>query len=149
MPASHAPPGYHSVTPYLLVSNIDAVIEFVEQAFDAQRVLRLVRPDGSVMHAEMRVDGSPIMFGEPGGQFESMPGQVFVYVEDCDAAYASALAAGGVSVMEPTLMVHAGERYGGVRDPGGNVWWIANHVEDLPPAEQQRRIEEIFGGEGG
>jgi uncharacterized glyoxalase superfamily protein PhnB len=107
--------------------------------------MRLLRRDGSIMHAEMRVEASPIMLGEPGDHFEPMPGQVFVYVDDPDAAYERAVEAGGVSVMQPTLMEHAGHRYGGVRDPGGNVWWLASQVEAVAPDEQRRRIEQAFG----
>ncbi len=145
MPDSHVPSGYHAVTPYLLAPRVGEVLEFVEKTFGATCTLRLARPDGTVMHTGVRIDGSTVMLGEPNDEFGRMPGQVFVYVPDCDAAHACALEHGGTNVMDPTLMEHAGRRYGGVRDLGGNAWWIANRVEDVPPEEQQRRIDAILG----
>jgi hypothetical protein len=62
-------------------------------------------------------------------------------VPDCDAVYHSALNSGGVSVFPITLP--SGERYGGVKDPCGNIWWVATHVEDVPPDEQERRWKEF------
>ena len=55
----------------------------------------------------------------------AMPASIFLRVEDADAAYRDAIQAGGISVSEPTDHPHAGERYGGVKDPCGNLWWPA------------------------
>ena len=63
-----------------------------------------------------------------------------MYVPDCDAVNAAAMADECTSVMEPATMQHAGERYGGVTDKNGNLWWIATHIEDLTPEQQAARI---------
>ncbi len=135
------PDGYGAVTPYLVVEGVDELLAFLGEAFGAEEKYRLERPDGSIMHAETRIRGAAVMMGEPMGEFGPMPASIFLYVEDCDGVFANAIAAGGVSVMEPTTMKHAGERYGGVKDPSGNIWWVATHVEDVPAEEQARRIE--------
>ncbi len=137
------PEGYSAVTPYLLVHGAEALLDFLAAAFAAQEILRLQRPDGSLMHAEVVIDGARVMLGEPMGEFGPMPASIFLYVTDCDAVWKQALEAGGEPVMEPTTMAHAGERYGGVKDPSGNLWWVATHVEDVSPDEQQRRIGEM------
>lgn len=136
--------GFHTLTPYLMVEDAGAVADFLQKAFDAELRQRFERPDGSVMHMEMRIGDSMLMLGEPMGEFGPMPASVYLYSEDCDGTYKRALNAGGTSVMEPTDMRHAGERYGGIKGPGGNLWWIATHIEDLTPEEQSRRIKEIF-----
>ena len=67
-----------------------------------------------------------------------MPASIYLYVHDCDAVYHSALNAGGISVF-PIMTLPSGQRYGGVKDPCGNIWWVATQVEDVPPEEQERR----------
>ena len=133
----------HGVCPYLLVEGVDGLIRFCERVFGARTFGRLVRPDGSVMHVEVEVEGSRIMMGEPMGEFGPSPAMLFVNVEQCEEVFERALEAGGESVMEVTRMHHAGERYGGVRDPFGNVWWISTSEEKVPWAEQQRRIDAL------
>jgi len=131
------------VTPYLLIDDVPRLIEWLGDAFDATENGRLTRPDGSLMHAEVQIGDSIVMLGEPMGEFDAMPSSLFVTVSDCDAVYALALAAGGTSAMEVMTMEHAGERYGGVLDPCGNIWWIASTVEDVGWDEQQRRIDSV------
>jgi uncharacterized glyoxalase superfamily protein PhnB len=70
-----------------------------------------------------------------------MPASLYLYVQDTDATYRQAMAAGGLSVMEPMTHFY-GDRNAGVKDPSGNVWWIATHVEDVAPEELARRAEE-------
>ena len=116
---------YATVTPYLLVNNVSRLIEFLNAAFGAHERVRLPRPDGSVMHAEVRLGNSIIMMGEPVKGMDAMPGAIFLRVDDSDAAYQRALRAGATSMSEPADYPHAGERYGGVKDPCGNIWWPA------------------------
>jgi len=137
------PDGYHALTPYLIVSGVSRLIEFLKNAFGADELHRTVLPDGTVMHAEVRIGGSPLMMGEAGGAFPPMPGSIYLYVKDADAAYRRALDAGAVSVMEPADQFH-GDRYGGVKDPSGNCWWIATHIEDVLPEEMKRREKEFI-----
>ncbi|MDR8391393.1 VOC family protein [Aliifodinibius sp. S!AR15-10] len=136
------PDKYHTATPYLLVEGVAELTTFLENAFDAVKVVQLDRNDGSIMHVEVKIGDSIIMMGEPMGEFGPLPGSIYLGVEDCDAVYQKALDCGGESIMEPTDMFHAGERYGGVKDPAGNIWWVATHIEDVAPEEQQRRIRE-------
>lgn len=132
-----------TLVPYLLVEGVPRLIEWLKESFDATESGRLTRPDGSLMHAEVDIGASTVMLGEPMGEFVAMPASIFLTVEDCDASYARALAAGGTSAMEVTTMEHAGERYGGVFDPSGNLWWVSTGVEEVGWTEQQRRIDAI------
>jgi len=139
----HQPEGMHTVHPYVMVENVEGLIAFIESVFGGQLKYKLDRPDGSVMHAEIRIGDSVVMAGEPMDEYGAFPASIYIYVPDCDRVYAKALEYGALSVMVPADMKHAGERYGGVRDAHGNIWWIATHVEDLTPEEQARRIEEM------
>jgi PhnB protein len=138
------PDDYQRITPYLIIHGVDKIIDFLSKAFDAKLKYRFERPDGSVMHVEMRIGDSAVMMGEPTGDFTPMPASIYLYTEDCDAAYKKALKAGANSVMEPMDMGHAGERYGGVKDSSGNIWWLATHIEDIPPKEMAKRMKEFF-----
>lgn len=130
------PEGFHSVTPYLLVKDGAKLIEFVERAFGAEQVERLEDPDGTVRHAQVKIGDSFVMLGTPQG--EPMPSSLYLYVPDCDAVYAQALAAGATSIMEPADQFY-GDRGAGVTDPCGNLWWIGTHIEDVSHEELQRR----------
>jgi uncharacterized glyoxalase superfamily protein PhnB len=116
---------YNTVTPYLIVPNVARLIEFLIEAFGATERIRLPRSDGSVMHAEVAIGDSIVMMGEPTDKTGPMPASIFLRVKDADAAYRKAIRAGGISLSEPADYPHAGERYGGVKDPCGNLWWPA------------------------
>jgi len=90
----------------------------------------------------MRIGDSMLMLADAPAQLGPMPTSIYLYVTDCDAVYHSALDSGGVSVF-PMMTLPSGERYGGVKDPCGNIWWVATHVEDVPPDEQERRWKEF------
>jgi len=132
------PEGDHTVTPYLIVRDAPASIAFMERAFGGALVRRWDGPDGTIRHAEAQIGDSRIMLGEANEQWPPMPVMLHLYVEDVDAAYASALAAGAASIQEPADMPY-GDRSGGVRDACGNLWWIATRVEDLTDEEIARR----------
>ena len=139
MPVHPIPNGYHTVTPYLVVPGVPALIEFLQSAFGAT-VTRppIPRPDGSVMHAEVQIGNSRVMMGEPTQDFPAMPVSIFMYVHEPDELYVRAVAAGAAPIMPVTTQPH-GDRYGGVRDRSGNMWWIAAHVEDVSDEELERR----------
>jgi PhnB protein len=122
------PTDYPSVSPYLITANATRVMEFLEAVVDAERVRVFENDDGSIMHAEVRIDDSVVMIGEAGGDWPPIPSHVHVYVEDVDAAYASALENGGRALAAPTQNEGETDRRGGVMDPGGNTWWLATHV---------------------
>ncbi len=129
MAAMETAKDYHTVTPYLIVENVPRLLEFLKEAFGASERVRVPRPDGSVMHAEVQIGDSIVMMGEPTGTVKAMPASIFLRVQDADAAYQKAIQAGGTSVSEPKDQPHAGERYGGVKDPCGNLWWPAAAID--------------------
>ena len=128
------PDGYHTVTPYLVVRDAPRLIEFLQQAFGATELMRSLRPDGGVMHAEVSIGDSRVMIGETSGAWPPMPGCVHLYVVDTDALYHLALQAGATSLREPANQFY-GDRMAGVQDPVGNQWWIATHVENVSPVD--------------
>ncbi len=81
------------------------------------------------------------MLGKAHDEWKSRPGNFYVYVEDCDAIYEKALAAGATSISKPETQFY-GDRHGGVTDSQGNNWWVATHVEDISPDDMKRRAEE-------
>ena len=135
------PEGYSTVTPYLIVEGADTVLAFVQEALNGEQRFRMDRDDGTIGHAEVTIGDSVVMLGEAGAEWPPMPGAIHLYVDDCDATYARALEAGATSLREPENQFY-GDRSGGVRDPGGNVWWITTHVEDVPQEELERRAAE-------
>jgi PhnB protein len=137
------PEGYHSVTPYIVVPGVAKLIDFLKQAFDAHEKERMARPDGGIMHAEVRIGDSTLMMGEPMGEWKAMPASLYLYVADTDAAYKRALQAGATSMMEPADQFY-GDRNAGVKDPCGNIWWIATRKEDVSPEELRRRAEAVM-----
>lgn len=135
------PDGYHTVIPYFVVQGIPQLLRFLKQAFEAEEIERVARPDDTISHAEVRIGDSVVMMGEATDESEPMPGSIYLYVPDTDAVYKRALEAGATSLMEPADQFY-GDRNAGVKDTSGNVWWIATHVEDLSPEELQRRAQE-------
>ncbi len=123
------PRDYSSVSPYLIVSGAEAVAEFLRQAFGGDRLRWIERPDGSLMHGEVRVDDSVIMLGEAerAGEWDPTPAQVHLYVPDVDEAFRRALRAGAEPVQEPERK-DAPDRRAAVRGPSGHTWWIASQV---------------------
>jgi len=141
MAVKPVPDGYHSLTPYLVVTGAARLVDFMKQAFGATEVHLMKMPNGDVVHGDLVIGDSHVMLGEASGPWPSQPTSIYLYLPDCDAVYAQALAAGGSSVQEPKTQFY-GDRHGAVKDPCGNTWWIATHVEDVPPEELRRRAEE-------
>jgi PhnB protein len=141
------PDGFHSVTPYLVVEGAAKVIDFAKQTFDAQEIMRMVAPGNRIGHAELRIGDSIVMLGDAHGDHQPTRAMLHLYVDDADAIYQRALAAGATSVQEPTNQFY-GDRSGGVKDPCGNLWWIATHIEDVPPDELKRRAEQAMAKGG-
>ena len=136
------PEGYHTVTPYITVDNPEAVMDFLKKTFDAKETFAMRDDKGKVQHAEMKVGSSMVMLGGAHDQYKARPGNFYVYVEDCDAVYKKAIAAGAKSLSEPADQFY-GDRHGGVTDSEGNNWWIGTHVEDVPEEELNRRAKEF------
>jgi len=134
------PKGYHTVTPYLIVTGAGQLIEFLKQAFGAEEIYRSTLPDGRIGHTELRIGDSMIELSEGNEQWKPMPCAIHLYVPDTDAVYRRAIEAGGVSLFEPSDMFY-GDRSGGVADPSGNQWYIATRQEELTPEELARRAK--------
>jgi PhnB protein len=123
----YKPEDYASVSVYMMVDGAQRVIDFLKDAFDAEELRRADNPDGSIMHAEVRIDDTVVMLADGGGDFPAFPVWLHVYVPDVDATYQRTLAAGGTPVQEPQQKDDP-DRRGGVKDPAGNIWWIATQV---------------------
>jgi uncharacterized glyoxalase superfamily protein PhnB len=144
MPAKPIPEGFHTVTPYLMVRDARATIEFLKKAFDARESLPPMQgPDGKIMHADLTIGDSHVMLGEGNEQWPASPAGLYVYVSDADAVYKKAIAAGAKATAEPTDQFY-GDRSGCVKDADGNYWWIATHKEDVSVPELKKRAEEFF-----
>ncbi|AKF11415.1 Glyoxalase family protein [Sandaracinus amylolyticus] len=123
------PNSYPRVSAYLICPGAPRVIEFAKNVLDAQVERRYDAPDGSVMHAELRIDDSIVMIGDSGEQWPAVPTHLHVYVDDVDATYQRALAAGATSVRAPEQREGDPDRRGGVLDVAGNTWWFATQLE--------------------
>ncbi|HEX6832269.1 MAG TPA: VOC family protein [Rudaea sp.] len=124
---SYKPPDHNAVSPFLLVHSVDAMLAFLRATFDAAEVYKMTLPDGSVKHAEVRIDDSIVMMGERPAGDAAIQCSTHVYVPDVDGAYERALAAGATSIVAPRDQPY-GDRSCGVRDPQGNTWWIGTRL---------------------
>jgi PhnB protein len=140
------PEGYHSVTPYLIVSGASDAIAFYKKALGAQEVMRLADPGGKVHHAEIKIGDSRIMLADEHPEIQALspktvggsPVSIHLYVEDVDAAVERAVAA-GAKLVRPVADQFYGDRVGGIEDPFGYRWFIATRKEDLTMDEIRRR----------
>ena len=115
------PSQYNRLMPYLIVPNANQFIEFMKEVFEATVQHLTPRSEGIIMHGELRIGESVIMFADTTEQFTSRPAGIFIYVESTDETYKKAIAAGATSIMEPMK-----QPYGytcGFHDPFGNDWW--------------------------
>jgi len=145
------PDGYHSVTPYLILSNAAKGIEFYKSVFGATELMRFNGPGGKIGHAELQIGDSRIMLADEHPQMGARspetvggtPVSLALYVEDVDAVAQRALAA-GAKVIQPVQDKFYGDRSGTFTDPFGHQWTIATHKEDVPPQEIERRAAAMF-----
>lgn len=119
-------PGLRSVTPYLISKGSARLAEFLREAFGAEEIFRMPAPDGSIMHAELRIGDSKIELSEGNEQHFPTPSCLHLYVPDARAVYERALAAGPMSVREPVEQPY-GDLEASIQDPAGNWWFIATH----------------------
>jgi PhnB protein len=144
------PEGMHTVTPHLVCAGAAAAIEFYEKAFGANELSRVPGADGKLMHASVRIGDSVVMLNEEmpeWGAFspkslKGSPVTIHLYVEDADASFERAVAA-GAKVTMPLDDMFWGDRYGKVEDPFGHQWSIGTHVQDVTPEEMQEAMEKM------
>ncbi|HEV8338767.1 MAG TPA: VOC family protein [bacterium] len=132
MSVNPVPEGYPALMPYLVVHGVNRLIDFVEQAFGAAEIGRVVDAAGQISHAGVTIGDAVVEMGEAGAEWPAMSGGIHYYVEDTGAVYRKALEAGAISIQEPTDMPY-GERSAAVKDPSGNHWYIATRTEELAP----------------
>lgn len=125
----HAPEGLRAVTPFLHPRGAADLIDFMQRAFGAEEQSRAQSPDGVIHHATVKIGDSMIEMGEAHGPWQPMPTTLFMYVDDVDAWYDRAVAAGATSRGAPANQPY-GDRVGGVADEFGNVWYLATHIEN-------------------
>jgi PhnB protein len=128
--ASYIREGMHNVNLYLHPAGAGKLIEFLERGFGAQVLERHHAPDGSLVHANVRIGTSQMGMSESRPDYPNMPTAIYMYVPDVDAEYARAIAAGGESLYPPADQPY-GDRNGGVRDAAGNHWYISTHIRDV------------------
>jgi PhnB protein len=147
MAVSAIPEGYRTVTPYLIVKGGAAAIEFYKKAFGAVETVRMPGPGGTVAHAEIKIGDSFVMLADDGDHtlshspqaYGGTPVSLVLYVPDVDGLSAQAIAA-GAEVLRPVQNQFYGDRSGTFKDPFGHIWTIGTHVEDVSPAEMEKRM---------
>ena len=146
------PEGYHSVTPYLIVNDGAAALDFYKRAFGAVEVMRMEGPNGKIGHAEIRIGDSHIMLADEVTEMGyrspktlgGSPISIMLYVEDVDTVVKQAVESGAKLVREVADQFY-GDRTGGVEDPFGHQWYVGTHKEDLPLEEIKRRAAAMHG----
>lgn len=149
-PGKPIPEGYHTITPYLTVKGAEKAIEFYKKALGAQETVRMPGPDGrGIVHAELKIGDSIIMLHDEMPENKSpqslggSPVGLYLYLQDVDAAFKKAVAA-GAQELQPVQDMFWGDRVGQFKDPFGHFWTLATHKEDLTPEEVAKRGREFF-----
>lgn len=146
------PKGFHSITPYLIVDNAAAAIDFYKRAFEARETSRLYGPDRkNIINAELKIGDSIVLlsdeFPHEGSRSPNSKGgtavTLHIYTEDVDRVFNQAVSAGATVVM-PLMDALWGDRYGQLKDPFGHIWSIATHQQDLSQEEIQKAGESVM-----
>jgi PhnB protein len=148
---NYIPEGYNTVTPYLVIKGAAKAIDYYKNVFGATVVVRMDGPGGTVAHAELKIGDSHIMLADENPQMgnrsaESIgasPVSLLIYLPDCDAVVAKAVAA-GAKVLKPVADQFYGDRSGFLQDPFGHLWGVATHIEDVSPEEMKERMKKLM-----
>ncbi len=147
------PEGYSSLTPQIVVVDVDEALDFYAKAFDAKTLMAVQGPDGATFHAEVQIGDSRVLVEREDDEWMSpsatgwTSATLMLYVDDADATFKRAIKAGGKSEMAVAEQ-YWGDRYGQVIDPAGHRWAVATHVEDLTDTQMQERAK-LLGSSGG
>lgn len=120
------PENYQRIMPYLIVKDAAKFIEFMQNVFSAQEQYKQMRDEKHIMHAELSIQGSTIMFCDSTETYHPQNAGLFIYVDNCDETYKKALDNGAESINEPADQSYG--RSAGVKDPFGNTWWVTNPI---------------------
>ncbi len=142
--AQNPPVGMQRVIPYLVYADAPAALEFLGKAFGFEERMRMPRPDGGIMHAEVGYQGNVVMLGTVVDEMghaspRDLParhGLIVCYVDDVDAHYAQAKAAGATILAEPEDQFY-GDRTYRAEDPEGHQWSFHTHVRDVAPEDMK------------
>ena len=140
MAARPIPQGYHALTPYLTVQGAAKLVDFLKKAFGAEQSELFKRPDGTIAHTMLQIGDSRLMISDASEKMPANRSSLYHYVNDVDATFKRALAAGGKSTMDVSDMFY-GDRVGSLTDPCGNTWTIATHKEDVSAGEVEKRFK--------
>jgi PhnB protein len=151
--AKPIPDDYPRVTPYLIVDDASAAIDFYRAVFGATERMRLAGPDGKVGHAELGIGDAVIMLADENPEMDARGPRIFggtpvtlhVYVEDADDVLERAVAA-GAKTLRPAEDKFYGDRAGQFEDPFGHRWDVATRVEDVSPEEMSKRAAAMATG---
>jgi len=138
MSVNAKPDGYHTITAYLIVEGAAELIAFLRAAFGARELFRLCASNGAIGHAEIEIGDSRVMISDATPEHRPVTAMLHLYVENADTAWRKAVEAGATALQEPSDQFY-GDRSGGVKDRFGNIWWVATHVEDVPPDQMEQR----------
>jgi PhnB protein len=135
-------PGFDNIAPYFLVKDAPRFLDFLVFAFEGKERMRVPRPDGSIMHAEVAIGPLDVIeLGDANEQYPARPMATHLYVPDAQAAYARALEAGATSIHPPNDAHPSGDRWGAVTDAFGNTWFIATPMGWVPGPEGLRTVQ--------
>lgn len=120
----YKPDNYNSVSPYFVVEDAQKLIDLLVHIFDAKPLRRYENEDGSIMHAEIRIDDSILMFGNSNEQFPANQLLTHIYVPDVDTTFKRAINGGCIALEEPKARDGDLDKRGSFKDFAGNVWSI-------------------------
>jgi uncharacterized glyoxalase superfamily protein PhnB len=132
------PEGFHTVTPFLVVDGVAALIAFIERAFGGHLHFKMQSDDGVVRHATIWIGNSLVMLSSGSDRYRQMPAMLHLYLDDVDRYFRQAVDAGGTPICEPHDEFY-GDRVAAVEDAFKNQWWIATHVEEVQGEELKQR----------
>jgi uncharacterized glyoxalase superfamily protein PhnB len=144
------PQGYTTLTPFLVCSPAAEAIRFYEEVFGATVVGRMDGPAGTVLHAELDLGEGRLQLSDPNGEYglaapgrdgDTVSSSTCIYVADVDAVFAAAVERGATVREKPSTFV-TGDRFASIYDPFGHRWAVMTRVEDVSPAEAERRLSE-------
>ncbi len=125
---TYIPEGFHTLNSYLFVKDAEAYITFLKAAFGAVEKSRTMDDTNTIVrNVILMVGNSSFMISESSDHYPAMTTAFYVYMADADAAMAKAIECGATLELEAMDMPY-GDRQGGVRDPAGNIWWIATRL---------------------